>query len=281
MRSGIEDHSSNACLIHLVAHTVAIVNSILVEGTNRLTGKRGDGEQPGTGCAIKWGDRRLILSAAHVFEKAEVKDLRFLTFPNENIRFKAPSDVTRSDAVDALPLCDPNAQIHRCAWEDLAVVTVDPNAFPDLEYADVVNDSVDPAEGEWLHFCGFPSDHNAIVEKRVAADREDVGIALFPTAFSGKVLATPSADDIKFRYDGLEPGRHSLVPYEIPAMSHHPRGVSGSAAWWESDEKLQVWRPNFRFAGICTHCHREGRVLRIVRPHVVREFLNGLLGNPE
>lgn|SRR5208283_664818 len=280
MRSGIEEHSSNACLVHLLAHTVGIVNGIRVEGTSRLTGKRGDSEQGGTGCPIKWGDRRLFLSAAHVFENAEAKDLRFLTFPNENIRFKAPSDVTRADAVDALPLCDPTARIHRCAWEDLAVVTVDHNAFPGLDFVDIVDYWADPAEGEYLHFCGFPSDHSTIVEKRVTADREDVGIALFPTAFSGKVQAVPSADDIKFKYAGFDPEKHCLVPYEIQAMSQHPRGVSGSAAWWESDEKLQVWRPNFRFAGICTHCHREGTVLRIVRAHVVREFLKELFGNP-
>jgi hypothetical protein len=280
MRSGIEEHGSDACLAHLMAHTVAIVNSIRIEGLSRFTGEKADSEQQGTGCPIKWGERHLILSAAHVFENAELKDLRFLTFANQPLCFKDPKDIKRSDAVDALPVGDPTAEIHRCKWEDLAIVTVSPDTFPDLDYVDVAADWIDPPQGEYLHFCGFPVDHSTIIERRFIGDREDVGLALFPTAFTGKVLPSPSADDIKFKYGGdLDPAKHCLIPYELSGMSQHPGGVSGSAAWWESDEKLQIWRPNFKFAGICTHCHRDGTIVRVVRAPIVRKFLAELFGD--
>jgi len=274
MRSGLQEHGDQACLAHLLAHTIAIVNGIRMEGTSRLTGKRGDSEQPGTGTPIKSGNRCLILTAGHVFEGATARDLRFLTFANQGLHFKSPREITRLDAVDAQPLTDTNAEIHHCKWEDLAVVTVHPEEFPFLDYIEVSANSAEPSEGEMLNFCGFPSDHSKIIEKRISGDREEVGIALFPTIFSGKVLPTPPAEDIKFKYDDFDPQRHFLVPYEIPHMSSHPRGFSGAAAWWESDEKQTIWRPNFKFAGTCTHSNREGTVLRIVRAPLILKFLS-------
>jgi hypothetical protein len=48
--------------------------------------------------------------------------------------------------------------------------------------------------------------------------------------------------------------------------------------WWESDQKQTVWRPNFKFAGICTACYKRGSVVQVVKASVVRRFLEEVFG---
>ena len=42
--------------------------------------------------------------------------------------------------MDAVPLNDETALIHRCEWEDLAVVTTVPGAVQNAEYFDLMNE---------------------------------------------------------------------------------------------------------------------------------------------
>jgi hypothetical protein len=82
-----------------------------------------------------------------------------------------------------------------------------------------------------------------------------------------------------FLASGFDADRHYLIPYDHP-KSKHPRGFSGAAAWWEPADPQQVWRPNFKFAGVATHCYeRRNPILeRIVKASVVRQFLEEVLG---
>jgi len=194
--------------------------------------------------------------------------------------YKSREALTQRDLAEALPL-PANSVIHRCGWEDLAVVTVDPERFPSVDFTEPDKDWIDPAVGENVNCCGFPSDHSVVVNRRtVSMDRDEADRAVWPTAFGGPVLPFPSADDVKFHYDGLDPNSHYLIPYDGADVSEHPGGISGAAVWWESDEKQLIWRPNFRFAGTCTHCHKKGTRVRVVKASVVRRFLTELFGEP-
>jgi hypothetical protein len=280
VRKGLVDQGSDACMRHLLQHSAAIVNSVREVGVNRYTGQPGDSEVPGTGCPMRWGQHHFVLSAAHVFENAEARDLRVLTYSNLPQVYKGIEALTKRDIVDGTPLTS-SSVIHRCKWEDLAVVTIDPERFPGVDFTEPGKDWIDPAVGENVNCCGFPSDHSVIVNQKTVSDnRVEAELAIWPTAFGGSVLPFPSADEVKFHYDDLDADRHYVIPYDGAGVSKHPGGISGATVWWESDEKLLVWRPNYRFAGTCTHSHKKGTRVRVVKASVVRRFLVELFGDP-
>jgi hypothetical protein len=263
---------------HVLLHTASIVNMVREFGIDRDTGKRADSEVPGTGTPMKWKEHHFILSAAHVFDKAEPKDLRVFAYSDLPVTYKPRESLTRDDIVDGIALTN-SSVILRCKWEDLAIVTVDAKQFPSVEFIEPEKDWNDPSIGEPVHCCGFPTDHSFRVNHRVVSPmRDEVDLAVWPTTFSSSVLPFPSPDEVKFYYDDLDSSRHYLMPYDGAGVSKHPRGVSGAAVWWESDKKELIWRANFRFAGTATHCHKKGSVVRVVKASVVRRFLAELFG---
>jgi hypothetical protein len=48
--------------------------------------------------------------------------------------------------------------------------------------------------------------------------------------------------------------------------------------FWRPPDPQQVWRPNVKFAGVCTHAYKKGTVERIVKASAVRRFLEEELG---
>ncbi len=204
---------------------------------------------------------------------ARPADLRIFWRPTGGVERIGDSDLTPKDIVDAVPVRDPNSVIHRCAWEDLAIITLDPSeAGQHTEFFDIGKSWVDPIKGELVHCCGFPIDKHVHIGSRMVGTKEEHDIALRPTVFSGEVLSGPT-----FLTNDYNADRHYLVPYEHHD-SKHPEGFSGAAAWWESDQPQKVWRPNLVFAGVCTSCYKDGAVEQIVRGSVVRRFLEEVFG---
>jgi hypothetical protein len=230
---------------------------------------------------MKWGRHHFILSAGHVFERAAPKDLRVLTFEELPRDYIAPRTISHQDVADPCPLTE-DSVIHRCEWEDLAIVTVDHDRFPRVDFTDLADSWIDPTAGQDVDGCGFPTDHNVAVEKRILSDgREQVDLGLYPTLFGGRVSPFPSPDEVKFYYGGdLDPQKHYLIPYQSGGVSDEPAGISGSAVWWWNNERQVIWRPNFIFAGTVTHYHRKKMRIRVVKASVVRRFVTELFGNP-
>jgi hypothetical protein len=270
---GIRLLAERACQSRVWAYSVGVINSIRhVDPVRRV-----DAEGMGTGCAGRWGNHRFILTANHVVHPdAKPSDLRIFWRPCGEDQYRANADLRPQDIADAVAIKDPNAVIHRCGWEDLAIVTIDSSeAGPYSEFIDIAKEWVDPAVDEWISVFGFPWDRRILIDDRmVTRDRREVQNALRPEIFSGQVMSGPN-----FLPKDLDPDRHYLVPYKHPT-SQHPEGFSGAGAWWESDQPQIVWKPNFKFAGICTHCYKDGAVERIVKASAVRRFLEEVLGSP-
>ena len=151
------------------------------------------------------------------------------------------------------------------------MIAIDPTeAGQYTEFSDIANNWIDPVEKEVVHCCGFPIDKHILVGKRMVGEKEERDIAIRPELFSGRVFYHPN-----FSASHYDPDLHYLVPYE-----HHkrPEGFSGAAAWWESDKPKKVWKPDFKFAGICTSCYKNGTIEKIVRASAVRRFIEETFG---
>ena len=148
IRAIVRDQASKASIQRLWKHTVSIVNGVRVPGTDPGTNRRADGEQFGSGCAALWGRHHVILTAKHVLRDAEVSDLRVFSYPGA-FQYRAAADLRKEDVVDAVPLCANNAVIHRCEWDDLALIVVERGDVGEhVEFFGLGNDWIDPMEGE-------------------------------------------------------------------------------------------------------------------------------------
>jgi hypothetical protein len=114
---------------HVLHHTAAIVSMVREFGTDPNTGRRADSEVPGTGTPVKWRGHHLVLTADHVFNKAEPQDLRVFAYASLPATCTSRESLTMNDIGDGVALTEASV-IHRCKWEDLAVVTIDPTQFP-------------------------------------------------------------------------------------------------------------------------------------------------------
>jgi hypothetical protein len=273
-----DQHAKDAAVERLWSHTVGIANSALVsQGPDPGSGLPArEEESPGTGVAGCWAGHHFIITAKHVLDKASVEDLRF--FPRPTGALTRVSEVTVNDAFIAAPLNDSTATIHRCEWEDLALVTLKPDSLgPYLEFSDLSRSWIDPSEGETVIGLGYPVSNASIFGRRVG-DVFQKAVLLMPIGFSGEVLPSVTG-----RYFGqFDADRHYLIPYEMAADgTQHPRGISGAAVWVQSEEKQFVWAPAFKFAGVCTSCYKNGKVEQIVKASAVRQFLTETFGAAE
>jgi hypothetical protein len=267
-------HAQDAAAERLWSYTVGIANrALLRHGTDPVSGLPArEVEAPGTGVAGSWARHHFVLTAKHVFDEAEVTDLAFFARPTGS--FTRAMDLVLAP----VPLRDTGATIHRCGWEDLALIELQPHALgPYLEFCDLSKSSIDPPEGEIVIGLGYPVSNASIFGRRVGEVLQKA-VLLMPIAFSGEVLP-PSTG----RYFGqFDAERHYLIPYEMAETGdHHPRGISGAALWVQSKEKQSVWVPKFDFAGICTSCYKDGKVEQVVKASAVRQFLAETFGPEE
>lgn len=270
-----ETHANDAGIERLWSHTVGIANSALgVDGTDPYTGRPAhECEAPGTGVAGRWGRHHFVLTAKHVIDQAELKDLNFFSRPTG--AFTRASEVTMKDALMASPIPDEGSVVHRCDWEDLALITMKPDALSShLEFADLANSWLDPAEGEMVVGLGFPVSSASMFQRRVG-QRLEKAVLLSPIGFSGKVLPHETGR----WFSDYDTDRHYLIPYDLATRGNHPGGISGAAVWVWSTENDLVWSAQFAFAGICTSCYRNGSVEKVVAASTVRRFLIEAFGN--
>jgi len=261
-----------ACQARVWTHGVGIINTIREVDKDTRT----DQETNGTASLGRWNIHHFLMTANHVIHpQAKPSNLRLFWRPYGDDKYLADTDLRAEHITNGVPIRDPKARIIRCQWEDLAIITVDPSeAGQYSEFVDIGKDWVDPAVDEKIHVFGYPVDRHIVVDSHAASTRREVTVAIRPDIFSGKVMSVPNFPTKDFDSD-----RHYLIPYDHP-VSKHPRGFSGAAAWWEPTEQQQVWRPNFKFAGVATHFyeHRNPILERIIKASAVRRFLEEVLG---
>ena len=272
----IESLAGQAALERLWSYTVGIINGALrTQVADRKTGVTVTQEgEPGTGCAGSWGKHHFVLTAKHVLERANPRDLSFFVRSTGTLKAQRSSTVNVRDAVSAVPVDSRSLSIHRCRWEDLAILTIPKEALGlRLEFFDLKGLCVDPAGGDTLHGVGYPVSSAVIREAKAIGPAVERMVILSPTPFTGNVLPLP-----KFKLNDFATKRHCLIPYEPAKEGKSPNGISGAAVWEQADEKQGLWTARFAFAGICVASYKRGTIVKVVKASLVRRFLAQALG---
>jgi hypothetical protein len=272
--------AGEAGLNRLWTHTVGIANTIRDVGFDPLTRRRGDEETMGTGCAARWGNHSFILTAGHVpHEDAQPRDLRLYWRPVGKLEKRPTDEVLREDVMDAVPIADPKAALHRCRWADLALITISPEyAGAYTEFFDIAKEWIDPPEGDPVHCCGFQLDRGFLFDRKSIGDWEERSIGLSPFVFDGVVLPLPTETQLRFTITAFDPEIHYLIPFADAEKGFSPKGYSGGATWWESDKMPIIWAPTFKFAGICSVSYEKGAKEQVIKASAVRRFLEEVFG---
>ena len=250
----IQSEATEAARLRLYAHTVGVVNGVRNSvGTDPVIGLPGNEEGTGTGVA-EFG-ANITSSRRRNTSQRDILEAPALTYPNFNYR------------------------IYRCGWEDLALVTVPPEAAgPGCEFFRIGADWIDPTQGETVNILGFPISNSVLVDTKQVGAVIHRAIALTPDDFSAEVLPSPIEDQRKYTFTSFNDERHYLIPHMGVTKGKHPRGFSGAAAWVESNEGQIVWTARFKFAGICTCRYKSGAIEQVVKASVVKQFLEEALG---
>ncbi|HEV3205881.1 MAG TPA: hypothetical protein VGZ28_02925 [Terriglobales bacterium] len=240
----MQSHTGKALVERLWTHTVGIANAAReVWGKDPVSGMPArEEESPGTGVAAKWGEHHFILTAKHVLEDAQLANLSFFARPTGS--FKEADVITSQDAMLPLPLNDPNSVIHRYESDDLALITLKPDALgPYLEFFDIETEWVDPAVEDIVIGFGFPVSAAKIFQGPKVGNVVPKAVLLLVMPFKGKVLPPTTG---RF-YGGFDADRHYLILFELAKDGMHPKGISGAATWVKSTDESGLWTPRFKF----------------------------------
>ena len=185
--------------------TVGIVNTKL-----RAVAKGVFTQDPGACCALEFRGRRILLTAAHVVEAARPEDLGFFPratgemYPTTRIELHAGDPVFQAMRL-------PIANIFRCEWEDLAVITMEDGVtLDDYKIRTYTLPAVVPKVRARSRVClvGFPTALGLHLGDTARGDQLERNIALAP-AFTQGEIAKPPADSRFLR--GFCRKRHLLV----------------------------------------------------------------------
>lgn len=226
----------------------------------------------GTGTLVRWKDRHIILTAAHLIAGTLPEDLRFF--------FREDAPIIRLERKALLELHGVPTSVLRPFKEiqmdrpvididlDLAALPVDgriEKQYP-VRFFCVEEGGVTPAVDHTTILMGFPHDISRVTQKNERVVFTHVEWTQVAPAREG--------------LEGFEPREHFLAAYCLTEKypDADPHGLSGSAMWFRRSNTPGVWHPNVDIAGVQTAWYRGPCLLRMVRREAVESFLGGQLG---
>jgi hypothetical protein len=281
-KNPIETEASKAMFNRIWSHTVGIVNESKQE---RQVGKLPDGRRveespPGTASLVQWGSHTCILTAAHVVQNAGADDLKFF-IGSQSLKEQSRQEVESQAYVEAYqPKPLEITEIFRCAWEDMAVLTVSPGGIK-AEFHKIKSTWADPQEGAVVQVLGFPThDPLALGVERVG-EQEQRTVGLTPTAWDGKVVPVPSGwEESSFTEYPYDSEKHFLSEWKPIDQNMGLKGFSGAAAWTlASVPNARLWSTKLLFGGMCTHFYRKRGLGRMIKASIVIRFFEEALGS--
>jgi len=246
--SNIGKNAADAMEEAIAWHTVCIISE--------------DGKSIGTGSLIRWRGRKLILTARHVVQDSTNEGLRFHFRPEGTMK-RAPLG-----EVHGHPELRYRQKVkieivarHAASSVDLAALEladVLPSRQP-ARFFDLDVDATAPGAGTVLAFRGYPSD--------MADEVHPGALASFAVMDWGQIERPHDLD----RFD---PAAEFLVKFSQAEGGIHARGFSGTGSWYHCHVS-EIWHPNLRLAGVCTHYYAPSKLLNFLRVENVTAFLRG------
>lgn len=186
-----------------------------------------EGQGIGTGTAIRYAGRKMILTAEHVIKDTPTERLYFFFRPEGNLNYAEFGEIRdiRGIATSLLKLRE-RISIARIVFSqeyDLAAILVDgdPDQKHSVRFFDVKDDSVTPPADTVALIKGYPADTTRQME------RSD-DFAMFPSMEMTAIL--PSPDSL----DDFDPALHFVMPCSIAQVEgRSPRGFSGGGVWYQ------------------------------------------------
>lgn len=263
--SGLRLEQLHAFAEKVASHVAFIVNAVRTGGTSP-TGHRVEGESIGVGSACMWGVKKFILTAKHVVEGANARDLRFF-FRHAG---KVDWDERRSRQSFAVAVPVGIEEILRFQAEDLACIVLSAQAHEMVEFVPLPAGlgKVPPA-GEGTILYGSPVDQNI----PVAALRNNSELRVaFATQPRGCWAVVKGEIPPSFP-SSFDPDRHFLLEYDPSEEGAMPHGFSGAGIWYQDAGSGPIWSARPILAGVQTQWHRPSNTMIAIRAERVLELL--------
>lgn len=255
----------------VASHTVTVVNRVWRIGT-APNGKQIAEQPPGMGAACCWKGQKLILTAKHVVEDAEPKDVEFFSRLDGHIEWITRSATPKLVRPTKLQIC----RILRYKSEDLACIVLESTqSFGPLEFLslpDALGTVPPPGAGTLIHGC--PADQNVPVSAwKQGTGTTMIGLMGRPRGSWPVVEGEPP----KSLPSSFNPERHFLLRYDPAEEGANPHGFSGSGVWSHQMNLEPVWSANPVLVGVQMAWHRPTKLMFAIRPEVIREFLDNAI----
>jgi hypothetical protein len=209
---------------------------------------KGQAHQWGTGTLFKIGDRRFIITAAHVMQSMSKSEGDPLI-----------SDHTPHSAV--VPLYDSRAVMFGNEWGDCAVVEVQPSIVehvPNRRWITMLDFAYPPPTPNDLYYvCGYPSQ---LTETTASGDLSQAAMGFLTFRIGHDGLAGFD-DTLHFAFRGPNGTEKSTDGVLIPSSL---KGISGSSVWRVySGEPESSWKSEcIKIIGIQTGVYERKKAIK-------------------
>lgn len=220
-----------------------------------------DGQSIGTGSAILWHERPLIITARHVIEDSPDDDIWFY-FRHEGTMRRAPVRELPNQR-DVQYKAKVKIQIvTRLSSANIDIVALEVQRSIErqhpVRFFELVEESVTPQIGTVITMRGYPS-----AQARAVAPGSAAAFAMLQWS---RIQEKP-------RFEPFDPATEFLTPFVAANQGMHARGFSGAGAWFDRPTD-GVWYPNLGLAGVCTGYYRRPKLLSLLRIERVTQFLS-------
>jgi hypothetical protein len=207
-----------------------------------------------TGVGVKWREKYLLLTAAHVVDHCPNESLRF--FPPKReiqivVNFAQPQSLTLH-LQRLMEFEQPQSPVFADDPVDLAAILLPPQPNADECFALLEENATMPDDGAQVGVFGYPG------AARIPADKTNVVV---PEQFFGSL-------DLINRLCLHGPRQDFTVPYDQP---HPANGYSGSGVWYWQEHP--IWLPEPHLCGIIASECPTDKIVSGFRIETIIKFL--------
>jgi hypothetical protein len=224
-----------------------------------------------SGVAVKWANKRVVVSAKHVFE-GDPKDVQ-LALPVKR-PFSRDEEIKAPSSFDAEIVRRPMTPIIESDSYDLAFFEVNENfgQSSDLDFYPLPTFARTPEHPAQCALVGYPED--------LTVPLPYAGEAIINVAARWSETLDPNEEARFLSTRDFDVECHFLMKFRAANKGKTAPGFSGCGVWFSIRQpaSAQVWRPNPGLAGIQSSWFAKRSITLAVKVELLVEFLSNILG---